>query len=68
MITDALGPRGGKVRVEVSCPTCVTFDTCRPGACQWRWGCGWWTDESGNRAIIPTIEAEPEVAGQRELF
>jgi hypothetical protein len=68
MMSDALGPRGGKVRVEVSCPTCISFDSCRPGSCQWRWGCSWWTDEAGNRAIIPTIEPEREVAGQIELF
>jgi hypothetical protein len=68
MITDALGPRGGKVRADVSCPTCITFDTCRPGACQWRWGCSDWVNINGHRAIIPTIEAEPDIAGQIELF
>ena len=67
-MTDALGPRGGRTRVDVRCLTCVSFDSCRPGAINQPFGCSSWVDAKGNRAIIPTIEAEPEIAGQIELF
>jgi hypothetical protein len=69
MMTDALGPRGGKVRIDVQCSTCIAYlDPCTPGACNLRWGCSDWVDINGNRAIIPMIEAEPDIAGQIELF
>lgn len=70
MISDAVGPRGGRVRVEVSCYTCTAVLICRPGECSKRWGCGSWTDDAGNRAVIPTIEPDPApvVAGQGTLF
>ena len=77
MISDALGPRGGKVRADVQCATCIAYlDPCAPGACSLRWGCSDWVDINGNRAIIPTAgaiareagTAPARVVGQIELF
>jgi hypothetical protein len=62
MMTDAVGPRDGKVRVDVKCDTCISVTSCRPGACTKPWGCSSWVDESGNRAITPTVEPDVCVA------
>lgn len=71
MFADCRGPRGGRVRADVSCLTCVAYlAPCRPAECSVPLGCESWVNVDGCRVIMPTIsdldavelDAEPVLA------
>jgi len=46
------GPRGGHHTAPTPCVECVSFESCRPGACSAPFGCESWVDESGRRVDL----------------
>ena len=46
------GPRGGHHRAPTPCVVCVSFASCRPGACSAPYGCESWVDEDGRRVDL----------------
>ena len=50
------GPRGGRHVAPTPCVECVSFASCRPGACSAPYGCESWVNEDGLR-----VEPEPRI-------
>jgi len=46
------GPRGGRHIAPTPCAECVSFTSCRPGACSAPYGCESWVDEDGRRVDV----------------
>ena len=46
------GPRGGRHIAPTPCVECVSFTSCRPGACSAPYGCESWVDEDGRRVDL----------------
>ena len=46
------GPRGGRHTAPTPCVECVSFASCRPGACSAPYGCESWVDEDGRRVDL----------------
>lgn len=55
-----VGPRGGKGTARVSCPSCVSFNLCRPSPLSALFGCESWVDSEGRRVDTENREGEEE--------
>jgi len=53
-----VGPRGGRAVQATPCAECVSWRSCRPGACSEPFGCESWADDQGRRALPDELEAE----------
>ena len=55
------GPRGGHHTAPTPCAECVSFTSCRPGACSAPYGCESWVDEDGRRVdVLADLEPQPD--------
>ena len=54
------GPRGGRSVAPTPCAACVSFTSCRPGACSAPYGCESWVDEEGRRVdVLADLDPQP---------
>ena len=54
------GPRGGRHIAPTPCVKCVSFESCRPGACSAPYGCESWVDEDGRRVdVLADLDPQP---------
>lgn len=54
------GPRGGHHIAPTPCVECVSFTSCRPGACSAPFGCESWVDEDDHRVdIFADLDPQP---------
>jgi len=54
------GPRGGRHIAPTPCVECVSFASCRPGACSAPYGCESWVDEDGRRVdVLADLDPQP---------
>ena len=60
------GPRGGRHTAPTPCAECVSFTSCRPGACSAPFGCESWVDEEGWRVDVLT-DLDPQPFNLAEL-
>jgi len=55
------GPRGGRHIAPTPCVECVSFTSCRPGACSAPYGCESWVDEDGRRVdVLADLDIDPQ--------